>query len=161
MISTFDGIKTLDVQRGEDCMKKFCTPFSHHAIKKSKFKKKKMIPLINEQQELYEQTKICYICKQKSEHKYTIDKTYHKVKDHCYYTGKYRAAVYSIYNLKYSIHKVVFHDGSNYDDHSIIKQLIKELEGEFSCLEEITEKFKTFSVPIKREVKRTEENREI
>ena len=49
MISTFDGIKTLDVYRGEDCMKKFCTPFRHHAMKKSKFKKKKTIPLINEQ----------------------------------------------------------------------------------------------------------------
>ena len=55
---------------------------------------------------------------------------------------------------------MVFHDGSNYDYHFIIKQLIKVLEGEFSCLEENTEKFKTFSVPIKREVKRTEENRE-
>ena len=52
------------------------------------------------------------------ERKYTTDKNYRKVKDHCYYTGKYRGAAHSIGNLKYSISNeihVVFHNGSNCD----------------------------------------------
>ena len=36
------------------------------------------------------------------EQKYTNDKNYCKVKDHCHYTGKYRGATHSIFNLKYS-----------------------------------------------------------
>ena len=32
-------------------------------------------------------------------------KKYRKVGDHCHYTGKYRGAVHSISNLKYSVPK--------------------------------------------------------
>ena len=46
------------------------------------------------------------------------------------------------------------HNGSNYDNHFIIKALAKDSEGEFNCLEENTEKYKTFPVPITKEVKR-------
>ena len=35
---------------------------------------------------------------------------------------------------------VVFHEGSNYDCHFIIKELANELEGLFECLGENTEK---------------------
>ena len=45
------------------------------------------------------------ICKQKFEHKHTNGKNYCKVKDHRYYTGKYRGAVHSIRNLKIGIPK--------------------------------------------------------
>ena len=65
------------------------------------FKKKKIIPLTNEQQESYEKAKICHICKIKFVHKYTNDKNCHKVRDHCHYTDKYRGAEHSICNLKY------------------------------------------------------------
>ena len=44
-------------------------------------------------------------------------KKYHKVRDHCHYTGEYRLAVNSVCNLKYSISKEpnsIFHNGSNY-----------------------------------------------
>ena len=74
--------------------------------------------LINEQQESYENANICYICKQKFEYKYIKDKKYCRVRDHCHYTGKYRAAARSICNFKYSTPKeitVIFHSGSNYD----------------------------------------------
>ena len=70
-------------------------------------------------------------------HKYTNDKTYHKVRDHCHYTGKYGGAAHSICNLKYSIPKeipVVFHNGSNYNNQFIIKELAKGFEGKFNCL---------------------------
>ena len=39
--------------------------------------------LTKEQQESYENAKICYICEEKFEIKYLKDKKYHKVRDHC------------------------------------------------------------------------------
>ena len=46
----------------------------------------------------------------------------------------------------------MFHNGSTYDYHFIIKELVKECEGKFECLGENTEKYMTFSVPIKKEI---------
>ena len=46
----------------------------------------------------------------------------------------------------------MFHNGSIYDYHFIIKELVKELEGNFECLGENTEKYITFSVPIKKKI---------
>ena len=40
---------------------------------------------------------------------------------------------------------VVFHNGSTYDYHFIIKELAEEFEGEFGCLGENTQKCRTFS----------------
>ena len=74
-----------------------------------------------------------------------------KIRDHCHYTGKYRGAAHSICNLNYKIPKeipVVFHNGSTYDYHFIIKQLAREFKGYFHCLGENTEIYITFSVPV-------------
>ena len=46
---------------------------------------------------------------------------------------------------------VVFHNGSSYDYHFIIKRLAEEFEGDFECSGENKEKCITFSVPIKKE----------
>ena len=46
----------------------------------------------------------------------------------------------------------MFHNGSTYDYHFIIKNLAEEFEGEFTCLGENTEKYITFSVPIKKDI---------
>ena len=46
---------------------------------------------------------------------------------------------------------VVFHNGSNYDYHFIIKELANEFEGQFECLGKNKEKCKTFSIPIEKE----------
>ena len=67
-------------------------------------------------------------------------------------TGKYELLAHSNCNLNYKIPKeipVVFHNGSTYDYHFIIKQLAREFKGYFHCLGENTEKYITFSVPIK------------
>ena len=64
----------------------------------------------------------------KIEHKYNGEKNYCKIKDNFHYTGNYRGAAGSIYNLKCSIPKeipVVFHNGSNYGYHFIRKELTK------------------------------------
>ena len=68
---------------------------------------------------------------------------------------KFRGAAHSICNLRYKVPKeipVVIHNSSTYDYHFIIKQLAEEFEGQFECLGENTEKYITFSVPIKKEV---------
>ena len=47
---------------------------------------------------------------------------------------------------------VVFQNGSTCDYHFIIKKLAEIFEGQFECLGENTEKYITFSVPIKKEL---------
>ena len=57
--------------------------------------------------------------------------------------------------MRYKIPKeipIVFHNGSTYDYHFIIKELVKEFKGNFECLGENTEKHITFSVPIKKRI---------
>ena len=47
-----------------------------------------------------------------------------------------------------------FQNGSNYDYHFVIKKLVEEFEGQFTCLGEYTEKYIIISVSIKKEVSR-------
>ena len=123
------------------------------AMKIINHEKKEMISLTDEEKESYENLKICRICEKefRTDNK---DKKYHKVRDHCHYTGKYRGAPHNNCNFHYKIPKeipVVFHNGSTYDYHFIIKQLAREVKGNFECIGENTEKYITFSVPIKKE----------
>ena len=118
--------------------------------------------LTKEQQKSYENAKICYICKEKFESKYLKDKKHCKVRDHCNYTGEYRDAVDSICNLKYTVAKkipIVFHNGSNYDYHFIIKVLAGVFKKQFTCLRENTKKYITSTVPIEKVVTRIDNNR--
>ena len=129
-------------------MKKFCKDLREHATKITNYEKKKMIPLTTEEKIYHNEQEICYICKKGF------------VRDHCHYTGKYRGAAHNICNLRYKIPKeipVVFHNDSTYDYHFIIKELVKEFDGNFECLGENTEKYITFSVPIKKKI----ENKDI
>ena len=78
---------------------------------------------------MYNKQKVCYTCKKRIS---TDDgkKKYFKVHDIC--------------NLRYKILKenpVVFHNGSTYDYHFIIKELTEEFGGEFECLGENKEKY--------------------
>ena len=101
--TVYDIENKYEVYSGEDCLKRFSESLREHAMNIINFKKKKKIPLPNEQQELYQKTKICYICKKKLEPKYTNDKNYWLL---------------------------VFHNRLNNDYHFVIKQLSKEFEGE-------------------------------
>ena len=86
--------------------------------------------------------------------KFCYDKNMKKVSNHCHYIGKFRGAAHSECNLRYKVPKeipVVFHRGSTYDYHFIIKQLAEEFEGKFKCLGENTKKYITFSVPLKKQ----------
>ena len=63
-----------DVYRGKDCMKKFCESLREHKMKNVNFNKKKTKLLTKEQQESYENEKICSICTEKIKNKYLKDK---------------------------------------------------------------------------------------
>ena len=144
----------IDYYRGKDCMKKFCIDLREHATKIINYEMKEIIPLTKKEEKKHNNQKVCHICR-KEFNTDDSDKKYHKVTDHCHYTGKYRGVAYDICNLRYKIPKeipVVFHNGSTYDYHFIIKNLAEEFEGEFECLGKNTEKYITFSVPIKKEI---------
>ena len=150
---SFDESKNkLNYYRCKDCMEKFSKDLREHASKIINYEKKKMIPLATEEKINQNKQKICYVCKNEFNNN---DKINCKVRDHCHYTSKYRGAAHHICNLRYKVPKeilIVFHNGSTYDYHFIIKELVKEFEGDFECLGEDTEKFITYSVPIKKKI---------
>ena len=116
-------------------MKRFCKDLKDHATKIIDFKKKIIYPLTKEEEDNYNKENICYICKKE----FNND----KVREHCHFTGKYRGAAHNTCNLRYKIPKnipVIFHNGSTYDYHFIIKELACEFEGNFESLGENTEK---------------------
>ena len=53
-----------------------------------------------------------------------------------------------------------FDSGSNYNYHFITKKLAERFEEQFTCLEETTEKYITFLVPIEKKVTRIGKNEE-
>ena len=85
-------------------------------------KKKELTKLTEEQQYKHDSRKCCFLCKKpffKDAKNNDI-----KVRDHCHYTGKYRGAANKICNLMYNTPRempVVFHNGSSYDYHFMLK----------------------------------------
>ena len=76
--------------------------------------------MTNELQESNESAKICYICKEKSQENMLKRKNIAKLETIIIIPAQ------SLYSLKYSVPKeipIVFHNGSNYDYHFIIKKL--------------------------------------
>ena len=53
---------------------------------------------------------------------------------------------------------VVFHNGSNYDYHFIIKELTNKFEGKHEYLGENTEKYKPFSVLNEKEIRKVDKD---
>ena len=118
-----------------------------------------MIPWTDNENKCYEEQKECHIC----QNEFCYDKNekkkfkiYQKVRDHCHYAGKFRGAAHSICNLSYKVPQeipVKIHNGSTHDYHYhfIIKELTEEFKGQFECLVKNTEKYISFSIPIKKE----------
>ena len=150
---SFDESKSkLNYYRKNNFMKKFSKDIRKHVTKIINYEKEKMIPLTTEEKIYHNKEKICYICKKEFNNN---DKKNYKVRDHCHYMGKYRGAAHNVRNFRYKVPKeipIVFHNGSTYDYHFIIKELVKEFEGNFECLGENTKKYITFSVPIKKKI---------
>ena len=73
--------------------------------------------------------------------------------DHYHYAEEYRRAAHIVSNLKYGAPKkipIVFRNGSNYDYHFIIKEIVEEFKTEFTCLAENTKKYITFKISIEK-----------
>ena len=63
-------------------------------------------------------------------------------------------------NNKLYVRNDIFHNGSNYDYHFIIKEIAEEFKIQFTCLAENTEKYITFTFPIEEQVTRFDKNGE-
>ena len=104
---SFDRTKNkLDHYRSKNCMKNFCSDLREHATKIINYEKKEMIPLTKKEEKKHNKQEVCYIYK-KGFSTDDNNKKYHKVRDHCHYTGKYRGAAHDICNLKYKIPKEI------------------------------------------------------
>ena len=137
--------------RGKDCMKRFCDDLKKHVTRITNYETKPMDPITKEEEESHKNQEQCHIC----EKEFCTDnnKEMRKVRDHCHYTGKYRSAAHSKCNLNCKIVKeipVLFHNGSVYDYHFIIKYLAREFKGNSECLGENTEKDISFTVSFKK-----------
>ena len=114
-----------------------------------------MLPLTPKELKSHKEANECYICGIKFFKISSNYINYRKVRDHCHYTGKCRGTAYSICNLKSNVPNeipVVFHNGSKYDFNFIVKVLANKFYGQFECIGENNEKYKNFSIPIKKEV---------
>ena len=112
------------------------------------YKEREMIPLTHEENNFYNEQEACHICKER----FCMDKddknykNKRKVKDHCHYTGKFRGAAHSKYNLNYKVPKdtpIIIHNAS-YDTHFIINQLAKEFKGKLNCIGDNMENISPF-----------------
>ena len=52
-------LQLLDCYKGEDCMESFCKGLREHAMKIMNYEKKEIIPLTDEENELYKMQKVC------------------------------------------------------------------------------------------------------
>ena len=130
-------------------MKMFCKDLKDHAKRIINHKKKSIIPVTKDEEDSYNKDTICHICLKE------FDNDKDKVRDYCYFTGRYRGAAHNDCNLRHKIPKnipIVFHNGSMHGYHFLIKELAEEFDGNFECLVENMEKYITFSVPIKKRI---------
>ena len=130
-------------------MEIFCKDLRNQAMKIINYEKKKEIILTNEEKESYENQENCHICGKEFSTDKNNKKEFklkQKVRDHDHYTGKYRGAAHKIPRAI----PIIFHNGSTYDYHFIIKKIAEEFKGNFDRLGENTEKYNTLSAPIKK-----------
>ena len=145
----------------EDCMKKFSDFLRKHTKNITAFEKKTMIPLMKAELKSHQDAKACYICGKRILENLDKCKNYQKLRNHWHYTGKYRGAAHGICNLKFNVSNetlAVFRNGSNYDYHFMIKELLKEFEEHFKCLGKKNRKIKIFFCSNRKKVTKIDKN---
>ena len=107
--------------KGKDCINKFIGWVLNKQKWTRRIAKKyfnKRLIMTNEDEEIYNNSQICWICKEKL----NTD----KVRDHCHVTGEFRGAAHNKCNLKLRAPKklpIIFHNLQGYDGHIIFKEL--------------------------------------
>ena len=87
----------------ENKLEKLCKKLKKRAMKRINQEEKEMIPLTYEENKSDKDQESCHIC----DEKFCMDKDdenykdIKKVKDQCNYTGKFRRAAHSTWNLNY------------------------------------------------------------
>nr|WP_253308882.1 DNA polymerase [Rickettsia endosymbiont of Ceutorhynchus assimilis] len=84
-----------------------------------------MHPLSQEQENEFRNAKKCHIC----EKPFKVEDE--RVRDHCHFTGNFRAAGHSVCNLNFKTPNFIpifFHCMSNFDSHLFVKELAQENE---------------------------------
>ena len=99
IICSFDKKENkFNYYRGKDCIEKLCKKIKESTNEIINCKKKEIIPLNNEENNIYNKQKICHICKENfcldKDDKNYINKK--EVKDHCHNTGKSIGPAHSI-----------------------------------------------------------------
>ena len=87
--------------------------------------------LTKEELKSHQDSKVCYIYGKRILKKLSKIINYRKFRSHCHYTGKYRDVAQSFCNLKFNVPNkihVVFHNGSNFNYHFIIKEFANKFE---------------------------------
>ena len=108
----------------ENKLEKLCKTLKKRAMKRINKEEKEMIPLTYEENKSDKEQESCHICDEqfcmdKDDENY---KDIKKVKDQCNYTGKFRRAAHSTWNLNYKVLKdipIIIHNAS-YDTYFII-----------------------------------------
>ena len=113
-------------------MESFCINLKEYATKIINYEKKEMIALTDEENKSYKKQKVCDICKKgftTDENDTNAFKLYHKVSEIIVTIQEnIEELSHSICNLRYKTPKeipVVFHNGSIFDHHFIINELVK------------------------------------
>ena len=78
--------------------------------------------IMNEEEDLFQKSNNCWICKK------LIDNDEDKVRDHCHVTGKFRGAAHRNCNVNFQLTKkvpVIFHNLRGYDSHLIFNEFDK------------------------------------
>ena len=74
--------------------------------------------MVSEEEEIYSNSHICWICKQ--------ELNMNKVRDNCHVTGKFRGAAHNKCNINLRILRklpIIFHNLQGHDGHIIFKEL--------------------------------------
>ena len=132
--------------RGYNAVSTFCKEIRAIAYKKISFCKRQMIELTLREQKEYEDAKYCHICKKVLAIKRNIEK---------YAITITTPANIVVPHIQYAIcvilHKKIY-PCCFYDFNLIITELAKEFKSELQCIPVNTNKYMSFSIPIKKKV---------
>ena len=96
-----------------------------------------MLLLTENELKSHQDSSACYICRKKKLHKNLQKIKITKKLETCHFTGRYKGATHSIFNLRFNVPNevpAVFHNGLKNNYHFIMKELASSFEDQFEFL---------------------------